>query len=418
MHIGFKNIAHDIDWKTTRVFQENWNSESFIKLNRGGTRSTKTYSIAQIFLVWLLTSYYSRNQRCLQGYFSAIRKASTTIRDTAYRDFQTVISTVPFGLQRMINHKKTERSFEFIEWVDGHLKQRIVEFHGADDQQKMKGRSRMGAWLNEMDELTPADFAQIEFRTEHSIWGDFNPDKEDSWVREQLEDKRGADPQDLEVIVSTLLDNFTLSKKRIRRIMKAAGFDKAWWSVYIEGQYATLGHLIYKLWKKSLEEDIPEGAKKVVYGLDFGSANQTACAKMGMFNGEWWGKEMFYEVDLSNKEIAEMLQATGVTKDSVIVADSAEPDRIKELQNLGWIVVPSIKGQGSVKYGIGVLKSYNLNIIGHNFHKEFRNYKWKEVNGKKVDIPVGVCHLLDSLRYGMTFALGRQKGRQMDAQTI
>jgi len=92
-------------------------------------------------------------------------------------------------------------------------------------------------------------------------------------------------------------------------------------------------------------------------------------------------------------------------KDSLIVADSAEPRLITELSNLGLNIVPTIKGQGSVTYGISLLQDYDLIVTPEsiNLIKELNNYCWLE---KKSNTPIdNHNHLLDALRYAVSYQL-------------
>ncbi len=91
--------------------------------------------------------------------------------------------------------------------------------------------------------------------------------------------------------------------------------------------------------------------------------------------------------------------------DSLIVADSAEPRLISELQVLGLNIVPAIKGQGSVTYGISLLQDYDLIVSPEsiNLIKELNNYCWLE---KKSNTPIdNHNHLLDALRYAVSHQL-------------
>ena len=91
--------------------------------------------------------------------------------------------------------------------------------------------------------------------------------------------------------------------------------------------------------------------------------------------------------------------------DSLIVADSAEPRLISELQSAGLNIVPAIKGQGSVTYGIALLQDYDLIVTPEsiNLIKELNNYCWLE---KKSNTPIDAHnHLLDALRYSVSYQL-------------
>ena len=73
-------------------------------------------------------------------------------------------------------------------------------------------------------------------------------------------------------------------------------------------------------------------------------------------------------------------------RDGLIVADSAEPRLITELKR-HCNVKPSIKGQGSVTYGISLLQDYDLVVSpdSTNLIKELNNYRWLE---RKSNTPI------------------------------
>jgi len=88
----------------------------------------------------------------------------------------------------------------------------------------------------------------------------------------------------------------------------------------------------------------------------------------------------------------------------LIVADSAEPRLITELKR-HCNVKPSIKGQGSVTYGISLLQDYDLVVSpdSTNLIKELNNYRWLE---RKSNTPIDKYnHLIDAVRYAVGYQL-------------
>ena len=88
-----------------------------------------------------------------------------------------------------------------------------------------------------------------------------------------------------------------------------------------------------------------------------------------------------------------------------MVGDSAEPRLLHELKAKGCNMVKSIKGQGSITYGIALLQDYDLIIEENsiNLIKELNNYSWLE---KKSKTPQDLHnHLLDAVRYSISYQL-------------
>ena len=111
-----------------------------------------------------------------------------------------------------------------------------------------------------------------------------------------------------------------------------------------------------------------------------------------------------YEKGMSNRRIAEKVQAMGYGKERV-TADSAEPKSIDELKSLGLRVSPAAKGKHSIKNGIQWIQ--DLEIIVHprcvNFLTEISNYTWDtDKFGARLNTPIDdFNHIMDAMLYGL-----------------
>jgi hypothetical protein len=105
----------------TPVFTKNYASKKRIKVNRGGTRSSKTRSIAQLSVLWLFTGQISRDRTIEKGVWSTVRKYSTTLDATVIRDFEEELDKQ--GLYGAVKHNKTKRTYIYGERMgkDGHV---------------------------------------------------------------------------------------------------------------------------------------------------------------------------------------------------------------------------------------------------------------------------------------------------------
>ena len=145
---------------------------------------------------------------------------------------------------------------------------------------------------------------------------------------------------------------------------------------------------------------------KSVFGQDFGFSNDPTTlveCNIDTSNKRIYVNERFYLPSLTTSQIYNLNKQHCL--DSLIVADSAEPRLISELQTSGLNIVPAIKGQGSVTYGISLLQDYDLIISPEsiNLIKELNNYCWLE---KKSNTPIdNHNHLLDALRYAVSYQL-------------
>ena len=383
----------DLKLETTPVFTKNYGTDKRIKINRGGTRSSKTRSIAQISLLWLLTGNISRDRFIDKGVWSTVRKYSTTLDSTVIRDFEEEIDKQ--DVWGFIERNKTKRTYKCGE--------RMVEFFGADDEKKLRGAKRNILYCNEANELQyKKQFFQLLIRTEEDIFLDFNPDDENVWINTELEQKRFFDKGDVEVIVSTYLDNTFLPESLIAEIKYLELNDPEFWKVYGLGQYGKVYGVIFENY--AICEKIPEGAKKIAIGMDFGFTNDpTAVLEVFENGGELWINELIYQRGMTNQDIGNRLKELQVTPQEDVIADSAEPKSIQEIYNMRFNIKGANKGADSIKNGIDILKRYKLNITANssNLLKEVKMYKWAlDKDGHNINKPVDFNnHLIDALRY-------------------
>ncbi len=105
-------------------------------INEGGSRSSKTYSLCQLVIIYCLQN----NHKVV----SIIRKTFPALRATVLRDFIEILKEL--NIYSVEDHNKSEHIYTF---PNGS----IVEFFSVDDEQKIRGRKRDIAWCNEANEL-------------------------------------------------------------------------------------------------------------------------------------------------------------------------------------------------------------------------------------------------------------------------
>ena len=142
-----------------------------------------------------------------------------------------------------------------------------------------------------------------------------------------------------------------------------------------------------------------------VFGQDYGFNDPNTLVETNIDNTRKiiYLKECFYLNGLTTTEIARlnMKHAT----DNLIIGDAAEKRLIYELKQKGSNIVSSIKGAGSITYGISLLQDYDLIVDEQsiNLIKELNNYSWLE---KKSNTPIDKYnHLIDAIRYAVSYQL-------------
>jgi len=377
----------------TPVFTKNRLSKKKIVINRGGTRSSKTYSIAQLSVLWLLTGECGKDNYIDKGVWSTVRKHSTTLEKTVIRDFEEILENS--GYYSLVKKDKTKRTYKF----EG----RMVEFFGADDEQKLRGAKRDILYCNEANELQyKTEWRQLLFRTQYKIFLDFNPDDENIWINTKLEKERRLEKKDVEVIVSTYKDNTFLSKELVKEIEYLQETDKEFWKIYGLGEYGNIKGLIYENVKTI--DKIPDNAKLVCHGLDFGfSQDPTACIAVYRHDNKLYLRQVIYSTELTNDDIHTALKDKGLDRRDEVICDSAEPKSIQELYNLGTNAKPAKKGKDSISNGINILKRFEIYVEDSSVDlmTEFRLYKWAtNKNGDSLNKPVDKYnHAMDAIRY-------------------
>lgn len=386
-----------MELNVTSVWHRNYNSTKRIKINRWWTRSWKTYNLLKLFIYWLLTWYINPEKHYERWVLSIVRKYSATLSKTTLRDLEEIIDEM--GVREYIDINKTEKTYKY----DG----RMIEFFGADDQQKLRGWKREILYCNEANELNfNGEFFQLNVRTSGFVFLDFNPDDEDIWINRELEQKRAITEWDVDIFVSTYLDNPFLNDVQINEIEYIKKVDPMLWQVYWEGQYGKIEWAIFEMWVNWSDiDDVPPEAEYIGSWMDFWFTNDpTTLTDLYRYNGEIILDELIYQTSLLNQEIGKKIKNIEVESfRRYIVWDSAEPKSIEELRRM-WINIKwAVKWPDSIKYGIWVLKSFKIRITKRsvNIKKEFKKYIWKvDRDWKSLNEPIDEFnHSIDGIRY-------------------
>lgn len=384
--------------KYTDVYTRLFRSDKRIIVSRGGTRSSKTYSKAQLLVRWLITGRFGKDY-LPNAKASIVRKYLPALKATILEDVKEIL--YEHKLMKEVDWHKTDKVFSF----EG----RTLDYFSADDQQKVRGRKRDILVCNEGNELVfKKEFQQLLFRTTGKILIDFNPDDPDIWINTELEINRMKNKGDVEVIVSTYKDNQYLSQELIEEIEWTKHNDPETWQVFGLGEYGKITGLIYP--SATIINDFPwELCEAVVYGLDWGFIHPMGLVRVGIdnFRRKVYLQQLYYEREKQVLNLIEKLPELKVMGNDLIYCDSARPGHIQELFNAGWRgAQPAIKGQGSVEGGINKMKSYELCITSDSIDliNERKKYKWAvDKNGDYIEgKPIkDHDHLLDSARYAL-----------------
>ncbi len=369
-----------LEIQATKIFEENFDalqdpSIRFI-INQGGSRSSKTYSLCQVLIVY-----------CLQNpnkVVSIVRKTFPALRATVMRDFFEVLKDLE--IYEKSSHNMSENIYRF---ANGS----IVEFFSVDDEQKIRGRKRDIGWCNEANELWMEDFQQLNFRTQNKLIFDYNPSDSSSWLYEL--------PKDESILIkSTYKDNPFLPESIIRQIEDLARTDEALYQIYALGEKAISKTNIFNTWEFITQK--PERFKNYVYGLDFGYNHPTALMRVYWCEGDIYIEPVLYESYLTTSELIERFKQLNIENTVDILADYSRPEIIAEMQNAGFNVNNANK---NVKSGLNAVKTFKVWCKqDENLKKEYENYKWKKIGDTITDEPVKLYDdAMDAVRYAVMF---------------
>ena len=292
-----------------------------------------------------------------------------------------------------------------------------IKTSSGDQTANLKSITGVTTWvLDEAEELTDEEtFDKIdltirETKNQNRIILILNPTTKEHWIYQRFFEDKGiqeginTSKDNTSYIHTTYQDNLKnlsesflkqIEELKIRRPLKYKHAILGGWLNKAEG-------VIFNNWKIGEFKKIGVS----VFGQDYGFSNDPTTlieTNIDTSNKLIYLRECYYLPSLTTSEITRLnIQHA---KDSLIVADSAEPRLISEIRSKGCNVKPSVKGQGSVTYGISLLQDYDLVISEDsiNLVKELNNYSWLE---KKSNTPIDKFnHLIDAIRYAVSFQL-------------
>lgn len=348
--------------------------------------------------------------------FLIIRKVAKTIRESCFALLLDIIRQ--WGVADLFSFNKVEMS------ITCKLNGSRIICVGIDDEEKVKSiHGITSIWVEEATELTKKELHQLNLRMRglapayRQMIVTFNPISAQHWLKARFFDnlvmevvpshgglvntgKRAR----VRIDKSTYLDNAFCDPEYIQELEAMKVDDPGLHQIYTLGNWGVMEGLIYPIPDVTTPE--PAAFDESIYGLDFGYNNPTALVKCSIRDREVWLKEILYQTGLTNSDLIARMEGLSIPRGACIYADSAEPDRIQEIQRAGYNVRPAAKGKNSVKNGIDFCQRLKLHSEtgNSNLNAEFNTYAWKQhKDGRTLDEPVKFAdHALDAMRYALT----------------
>jgi len=158
---------------------------------------------------------------------------------------------------------------------------------------------------------------------------------------------------------------------------------------------------IYTGWQ--LIDNIPQEARLVKFGVDFGWFPDPACAvAIYYWNGSYIIDELAYGNYLTNEFLAGKIKEVGK---ATTIADSAEPKSIAEQNKYGISVLGAEKGKDSVSFRIKATTQKKIYVTrrSKNVWESYENYAWAEdKDGNPKNEPDHTwSHAMDAVSYAI-----------------
>lgn len=237
----------------------------------------------------------------------------------------------------------------------------------------------------------------------------FNPTTKASWIYERFYEKRsimgGCNmiTDDVTYIHTTYKDvEDKLPDSLLESIRRRMVEDPKWYEHIILGGFLDVAEgVIFDNWEIG---DFNEDSDWEC-GADFGWSNDpNTLVKVSIDQKRKiiWLKEELYKTGLTTDELGNIFRNVAGSK--LIIADSAEGRLIEEIKRSGINIKPCVKGAGSVKEGVLLMRGYKIIVDSNskNMIKELNNYVWAEKGERPIDM---YNHLIDAARYIITHRL-------------
>jgi PBSX family phage terminase large subunit len=387
--------------QATPVFQSNWDALQSGKykyiINSGSSRSSKTFSIIQIF--WLIAWTKPRTK------LSIFRNTKKDCKDTILQDMLKYYPTLQNWKQIVYN--KTESTLTF---PNGST----IYIEGTDDALKIHGYHSDYLWFNEIYKVPLEVFNQLDMRCTTAVFLDYNPIgrmwSDDLIVRDNAI-----------VIHSTFKDNPFIPIEQKKKILsyepteyniQQKTADNYLWTVYGLGVKAEKPNRIFKGWESidsNLFHSLPYPS---YYATDFGLSAPTANIEF-KFDGDktfFFHERLYKPLNQMEGSLSDEFSKIGTIKDKEHIVDSGnelnKAEGIK-LINSGYNIIFAQKGHGSINAGIETIQKCNIIYTKEsiNLAYEYDNYSWRMYQGIQLDEPEqnNEDHLMDCCRMGVSW---------------
>lgn len=355
--------------------------------------------------------------------YLVVRNVAATLRHSCFNEITKAVSF--FKLDKLFKINKSELT---ITCVNGFQ----ILFAGLDDVQKLKSITpKKGVItdivIEEATETNYRSYKELDKRLrgratrKKRITMLFNPIYKKHWIYEEFfannwnddDTEKYIHEKDAYILKTTYKDNKFLAEDDIQRIESER--DEYYRNVYVHGNWGVLGNVIFNNF--TINDLSRIRTDRYIIGLDWGFSSDPAAAILMSFKRDtktlYIHKEI-YASGLTNEELANVIKSEMPQHaDTIVIADSAEPKSIQELNSYGIRTRGAAKGKGSLESGYRFLRGLRIMIDKNcqNTINEFNIHSWKQDKSKQpLPIPEDKNnHAIDAIRYGLESEIVEKK---------
>lgn len=348
----------------TDLLNKCYESKAKTIVNQGGTRSSKTWSVLQVFIARAIHA---------PGYQSlVVGRDVPFLKLGPIADIKRILETYPdaklFMPKKFYNQE--EKQFNF-------LNGSFIKCSSFENEDDIKISDIDDCLINEANTVKFGYqiYRQLLMRTRGQVFIDYNP-AAPFWVHDKLIGKA-----DVDTFYTDHRSNRFIPEYRHAEIEKQKDIDFEWWKVYGRGLTGNVTGIVYP--RRRVVEQWPE-LSEVIWGIDYGySVGATAIMKTGIdrANKIVYEKGCCYQPGLTADQIIQIMKENGYISGQPFYSEH-DPDMVSQLRGKGIVVYMAAKGELSEFNAINKLRNWeSCYLFDENLNKEYQRYQFEVVYG-------------------------------------
>jgi phage terminase large subunit len=398
-HKDSNNQIASIDFTNPDLYQD-WVGEITTALNNPRIRYIFFIGGAGCGKSYLLTQLSVQANLAGENWYW-FKKIGSTLKNSCFRSHKEVISS--FDLHNTFEIQESMR-------IRNIFNDSEINFTGLDDPEKIKSVvSPDVIVMEEASDFNFQDFVQLNIRlrgkNNQKMIILSNKVSQKSWLKTKVLDT-GNFNSSMTWIEKTVLDNRFADSQYVESLKALKDIDEEMYNIYFKNDWGeTKRGLVYSKFQ-TFTHDLPYIDS---IGLDFGYKHPSAMVytllqaptKNEGPKHNLYVKQVMFRQDMIDNDYIEAFDLMGVSKETLIYADSSRPETIAAIALAGYKIIPVTKGAGSVSRGIRKVNSYSLHLQGVDIIREASNYCWKVDNSSEATEQVVKANddLMDAMRY-------------------